>query len=82
MSGHCGSCRHAEPTEQAEGLLVCRRYPPQIIVTPDGIAQAQPAVSEADTCGEHAPALLGQDDDRPTPPTPPIGAPAPLRRGR
>lgn len=54
----CGSCRHA--ARRADGLLVCRRYPPLPLVAAGGhLVGARPVVEPGDSCGEWGAVTLG-----------------------
>lgn len=55
MTPSCLTCRHAEPVTLDELVTECRRYPPTILITPDGdTLMGYPQVTEGDYCGEWA----------------------------
>lgn len=49
----CATCIWGGATDE-DGLVECRRYPPEIYVLADGaVMQLRPRVSPSDGCGEH-----------------------------
>lgn len=59
MNAWCGTCMFWMPSEgasRAANLMFgqCRRFPPAIILTPEGARGRWPSTNRADWCGEHA----------------------------
>jgi hypothetical protein len=55
MNPACATCRHAEPAQLGDALVLeCRRYPPTVLLVVDEPCVTFPHVYEGDWCGEWA----------------------------
>lgn len=59
----CATCVYGGRPDE-DGLVECRRYPPEVYVLADGTAmQLRPRLAPNDGCGEHCDYIAGQSDE-------------------
>lgn len=49
----CSTCLWASPIDE-DGLIECRRFPPEVFAVDSAPVQYRPRVHPSDVCGEHS----------------------------